>query len=95
MHKAPSLSQEFPLKHRARHHRRTPHYPTKASVCDCGAPVKIYFNSSRNPHSKHVLKGIQGVTKKDHDLCHRCFQLALARIDQALREMTTSLIGEA
>ncbi len=95
MHKAPSLLQEFPLKHRARQHRRTPHYPTKASVCDCGASVKIYFNSYRNPHSKHVMKGTQGVTKKDHDLCGVCFRRALARLDQSLREMTTSLIGQA
>ena len=53
----------------------------KPTKCECGQPIRVFFNRVRNPHARPLRKGNVGVTRKDHDLCQQCFRQLLARAE--------------
>lgn len=57
--------------------RRVPTSHAKPTTCECGQPIRVFFNRVRNPHARPLRKRNVGVIRKDHDLCQRCFRQLL------------------
>jgi len=81
---------------RPRQQRNQTILPRKQRVCSvCGDPISVFIHGGRHPHSRQIMRGHQGVTMKDHDVCGACWKRYLAQADTRMRTIITAHIGSA